>query len=139
MSRTNPDPHEAGYVYQPTNAVTAFFPASQGVQAMLGALSEAGFAGEKVDVFSGEQGAEQLDLAGEKHGAWVHFRRRLESALADEAEVYQRAEQVLRAGGSVVEVFTDGSAGQKEVAAGVLKVHHGEEVTYWGAMVIEHL
>jgi hypothetical protein len=139
MSRTNPDPHEAGYVYQPTRAVTAFFPASQGVQAMLGALSEAGFAGEKVDVFSGEQGAERLDLAGEKHGAWVRFRRGLESALADEAEVYQRAEQVLRSGGSVVADLTDGGAGEKEVAAGVLKVHHGEEVTYWGNMVIEHL
>ncbi len=106
---------------------------------MLGALSEAGFASEKVDVFSGEQGAEQLDLAGEKHGVWARFRRGLEHALADETELYQRAEQVLRSGGSVVEVFTDGSAGQKEVAAGVLKVHHGEEVTYWGTMVIEHL
>jgi len=38
-----------------------------------------------------------------------------------------------------VEVFTDGSVGQKEVAARVLKVHHGEEVTYWGNMVIENL
>jgi hypothetical protein len=113
MSRTNPDPHEAGYVYQPTRAVTAFFPANRGVQAMLGALSEAGFAGEKVDVFSGVRGAEQLDLTGETHGAWVRFRRGLESALADEAEVYQRAEQVLRAGRSVVAVFTDGGAGER--------------------------
>jgi hypothetical protein len=120
-------------------AVTAFFPASQGVQAMLGALSEAGFAGEKVDVFSGERGAERLDLAGEKHGAWVRFWRGLENVLADEVEVFQRAEQVLRSGGSVVAVFTDGGAGQKAVAAGVLKAHHGEEVTYWGTLVIEHL
>jgi hypothetical protein len=139
MPRTNPDPHEAGYVYQPTRAVTAFFPADRGVQAMLGALSQAGFAGEDVDVFSGEQGAERLDLTGEKHGAWVRFRRELEGTFADEAEVYQRAEQVLRSGGSLVAVLTDGGAAQKEAAAGVLKVHSGEEVTYWGDAVIERL
>lgn len=106
---------------------------------MLGALSEAGFASEKVDVFAGEQGAAQLDSDGEKHGAWVRFRRGLEHALADESEVRERGEQVLRSGGSIVAVHTDGEAAQKERAAGALKTHHGEEVTYWGSMVIERL
>lgn len=139
MTRINPDPHESGYVYQPTKAVTALFSASQGVQAMLDELSKAGFSGAKVDVFWGEQGADRLDLAGEKHGAWVRFRRGLESVFADEPEVYQRAEQVLRSGGTIVAVLTDGGAVEKEAAVGVLKVHHGEEVTYWGNVVIEHL
>src|SRR5436309_1537353 len=113
MSRTTPGPLEAGYVYHPTMAVTAFFSTGQGGQAILDALSEAGFACEKVELFSGGPGIERLDLAGERHGAWVRFRRGLESVLADEAGVYQRAEQVLRSGGSVVAVFTDGGEGQK--------------------------
>src|SRR6185295_10315825 len=101
MSRINPDPHEAGYAYQPTNAVTAFLPPGHNPQPMLHALSDAGCASEKIDVLVGEEGAAQLDLAGEKHGAWARFRRGLEHAFADETEVYQRAEQVLQSGGSV--------------------------------------
>ena len=46
---------------------------------------------------------------------------------------------MLRSGGSIVAVLTDGEATQKGLAATTLKVHHGEEVTYWGSMVIERL
>jgi hypothetical protein len=139
MARNNPDPHEDGYVYQPTKSVTAFFPAGQDLHAMLSALSEAGFASAKVDVFAGEQGAARLDSDGAKHGAWVRFRRGLEHAFADESEVHERGEQVLRSGGSIVAVRTDGEATQKDRAATTLKTHHGAEVTYWGNMVIERL
>jgi hypothetical protein len=139
MSRINPDPHQAGYVYQPTKAVTAFFPAGQDLQGMLNALSDAGFAKEKVDVFMGEQGATQLDLSGDSHGAWVRFMRGLESALADESEVLHRAEQILKSGGSVVAVLTDGESTQKESAAGILNAHDGHEVTYWGPLVQQRL
>lgn len=139
MSRINADPHENGYVYQPTDAVTAFLPPDHNLQPMLHALSEAGCTSEKVDVFVGKKGAAKLDLAGERHGAWVRFRRGLEHVFADETEVYQRAEQVLQSGGSIVAVFTDGDAGEKERAAGILKTHNGEEVTYWGSTTIERL
>ena len=139
MPRINPDPHEAGYVYQPAKAVTAFFDAGQDLKGMLNALSEAGFAKEKVDVFMGAQGAAQMDLSGDRHGAWVQFVRKLESAFVDESEVLHRAETVLKAGGSVVAVFTDGEAAQKESAAGILNAHHGQEVTYWGPLVQERL
>jgi len=35
------------------------------------ALSEAGFASEMADVFTGAQGAARLDSDGKKHGAWA--------------------------------------------------------------------
>jgi hypothetical protein len=139
VPRINLDPHEDGYVYERTNSVTAFIPAGEDVQPMLRALSDAGCASDTIDVFAGVQGAAKLDLAGEKHGAWVRFWRGLESALADEAEVYQRAEKVLQSGGSVVAVFTDGDAGAKDRAVEILKTHHGNEVTFWGNMTIERL
>ena len=139
MSCINPDPHEAGYVYQPTKSVTAFFPTGQDLQGMLDALSEAGFAKENVDVFMGAHGAAQMDLPGDTHGAWVQFVRSLESAFADESEVLHRAEIVLKSGGSVVAVLTDGESAQRESAAGILNAHHGQEVTYWGPLVQERL
>jgi hypothetical protein len=93
MSEVNPDPHQAGYVYQPTNAVTAFFPPGSDPQAAVRELSDAGFTQERVNVFTGEQGASQLDVSGVKHGAWVQFRRALEQVFADEADVYTSARQ----------------------------------------------
>jgi hypothetical protein len=53
--------------------------------------------------------------------------------------VHERGKQVLRSGGSIVAVLTDGEEAQKERAATTLKTHHGEEVTYWGSTVIERL
>ncbi len=138
-TRINPDPHENGYAYQPTDSLTAFLPPGQDLQPMLHALSDAGCASANIDVFVGREGAAQLDLPGERHGAWVRFRRGLEHVFADETEAHARAEQFLQSGGSIVAVFTDGNAGQKERAAGILKAHHGEEVTYWGELVIERL
>ena len=137
MPRTNPDPHENGYVYQPTNTVTAFLPAGQDLQPLLRALSDAGCASESIDVYVGAQGTAQLDLRGKQHGSWVGFRRGLETVFADEVAVYERAEHVLLSGGSIVTVFTDGDIGQKERAVGILKTHHGNEVMYWGELAIE--
>jgi hypothetical protein len=139
MPRINPDPHKDGYVYERMNSVTGFFPAGQDIQPILRALSEAGCASDTIDVFTGVQGAGKLDLAGEKHGAWVRFWRGLENALADETEIDQRAEKVLQSGGSIVAVFTNGDASRKDRAVGVLKAHHGDEVTFWGSTTIERL
>jgi hypothetical protein len=139
MSRINPDPHQEGYVYQPIEAVTAFFTAGHDLQEMLDALSKAGFGKDEVDVFMGKQGSAQLDLSGDKHGAWTRFMRNLEFAFADEADVLHRADLVLKSGGSVVAVRTDGDSTQKENAAGILNAYHGQEVTYWGPLVQERI
>jgi len=139
MSRINPDPHEAGYVYQPIDVVTAFFPAGQDFQAVVRALSDAGYTHEKVAAFVGEQALQQLDLSGEKHGKWAQFWRGVERAFADEIDVYERVEQVLHSGGSIVAVSTDWDAKKKKRAGEILKRFSGQEITYWGNGTIERL
>jgi hypothetical protein len=139
MAQVNPDPHQAGYVFEPTGAVTAFFPAGQNPGQAVGELSEAGFAQQQVEVFSGPRGASQLDLTGEKHGAWVEFQRRLEGGTADEAEFLQRADQLLRNGGFVVAAFTNGDENKKELAARILRAHKGYDIIYWGEWTIDRL
>lgn len=106
---------------------------------MLRALSEAGCKSDTIDVFTGAAGAEKLDLLGKNHGAWVRFRRVLENSLADESEVFQRADSLLQSGGSVISVFTDGDESRKDCAVRVLKTHHGQEVTFWGNYTIDRL
>jgi hypothetical protein len=121
MSRVNPDPHGSGYIYQPTHAVTADFPQGLDVEALQRALADAGSATDQVQVFQGKEGAAQLDLKGEHHGGWVHFRRELERVFADETVVFDRAEEVLRSGGIVAAAFTGRDAARKTRAAEVLK------------------
>jgi len=139
MSQVNPDPHDAGYVYEPTHAVTADFPHGVDVQALQRALTNAGFGPDQMQVLQGEAGAVQLDLKGERHGGWVHFRRELERVFADETVVLDRAEEVLQSGGVVVAAFTGGDAARKAQAAQVLKSHGGQAVRYWGQFTIERL
>ncbi len=139
MSQINPDPHAKGYVSEPTHAVTAFFAPGVDARALQNVLIGAGFAPDLVQVFQGKAGAAQLDVEGERHGGWIHFRRALELALADETADLERAEEVLLSGGVVVAVFTGGDAARKARAAEVLKAHGGQEVRYWGEWVIERL
>ena len=137
MSQVNPDPHDEGYVYQPTHAVTGDFPAGVDVQAVQRELADAGFAAEQVQVFQGEAGAAQLDFKGERHGGWVQFRRAIERLIADETTVFDRAEELLRSGGVVVAAFTGGDAALKDRAVDVLKSHGGQPVRYWGEWTVD--
>jgi hypothetical protein len=139
MSQVNPDPHAEGYAYQPTQAVTADFPGGVDVEALQRALADAGFAPEQVQVFRGEAGADVLDLRGDRHGGWVSFRRGLERVFADETKVFDRVEELLRAGGVVAAAFTDGDADRKARAAEVMKAHGGQLVRYWGELTITRL
>ena len=138
MSQVNPDPHEGGYVYQPTHAVTANFPQGVDVGALRGALTGAGLAPDQLHVFQGEAGADQLDLKGERHGGWVRFRRELERVFSSyEAWVFDQAEELLRSGGVFVAAFTGGDEARKARAVEVLMSYGGQGVRYWGPRSME--
>lgn len=138
MSPINPDPHDAGYVYQPTHAVTAHFPRGADFPAIQRALADE-FGADRIQVFEGAAGAARLDLHGDRHGGWVRFRRALERLFADETAVFDRAEELLRSGGGVVAVFTGGDAARKARATAVLKSYGEQEVRYWGEFSIDRL
>lgn len=139
MSQVKADPHGAGYVYQPTHAVTALYPSSVNVLGIQQALAGAGFNADQIQVFQGQAGAAQLDLKGDRHGAWVHLFRRLGRVFTDDAMIFDRMEQVLQSGGAAVAAFTGGDDAQKARAVEVLKAHGGKEVWYWGDLVTEGL
>ena len=64
MSRVNPDPHDEGYVYQPTQAITARFPAGVDDQAVERALIDAGFRPDQLMVFEGKEGRSSSTCRG---------------------------------------------------------------------------
>jgi hypothetical protein len=106
MIRIKPDPHEHGYQYEPTRAVTAIFPVPGDTAGVLNALAAAGLDQRRVFAFSGPEGADRLDPEGRHHSPCVRFRR-FRSGGFDEGREVPHKEEALRAGGTVAEVFTD--------------------------------
>ena len=137
MIRINPDPHTGGYVYVPTRAVTAFFPAGVSPQPALRALIDAGFAEDRIEVFSGAKGAEMLDAEGRHHGLWVRFMRLSEENTTDDYYLFIKADAILRSGGTVIAVFTLKDEDKNRRAVQILKANKGEDVTYWGPWLQE--
>lgn len=138
MARINPDPHRAGYKFQPTHAVTASFPRGVDIAALEKALTEAGIAPDQVHIFQGTPGAAWLDLRGEAHGSWVQLRRKMEHMFEPyESWVFDQAEEMLRSGGTVVIAFTGGDDALKAREIELLKAHGGKGVRYWGPKSME--
>jgi hypothetical protein len=137
--RINPDPHTGGYVYVPSRAVTACFPVGRPADEALKALDAAGFGRERIDVFTGAEGSRKLDPDGRHHGWWVRFRKSVEETFADDADVFHRADETLRSGGTVVEVFTHGDKNLRARAADILKAAGGRDVIYWGRLITEYM
>lgn len=139
MIRLNPNPRTGGYAYMPIKSVTSRFPAGGDVQGAVEALTHAGCHHHQIDVFSGKLGADQMDSKGHLHGVWVRFVRALEDIFTDEAQLFQRADDTLRTGGSVVAVFTAGRELERRQASDILKSHGGLDTVYWGGWVTEHM
>ena len=139
MIRLNPDPRTGGYAYMPIRSVTSRFPAGRDVQGALQALTRAGFRDDQIEVFTGEIGADQLDAEGRLHGVWVRFVRNLQDIFRDEAQLFHNADETLRAGGSLVAVFTAGREEERRRASEILKSHGGIDTIYWGGWVTEHM
>jgi len=68
MAHVNPDLHAQGYVFMPTNRVTAVLSSYDDLQGGLRALDPFEFEPQPIDVFAGPEGAELLDLCGQRHG-----------------------------------------------------------------------
>ena len=99
MAHVNPDPHAQGYVFIPTNRVTGLFASYDDLQGALRALAPLGFDPQHIDVFAGPEGAELLDLCGQRHGVATWMLRNIAALVSDDATLLQQADAVLRAGG----------------------------------------
>jgi hypothetical protein len=139
MAQVNPDPHAQGYVFIPTNRVTGLFASYDDLQGALRALQPLGFDPQHIDVFAGTEGAELLDLCGQRHGVATWLVRNLAALVSDDTALHQQADAVLRAGGGVIGVLMDDKESMKEQVAAVLKANHAQTVHYWGRLATERL
>jgi len=156
MAHVNCDPYKGGHLFALANRVTCLFEREDEVMAAVRALEEGGVATEDIDVFTGAQGAEALDLFGQSHGRAVRLLRTLEDTVADMGETNHRIDDALRRGATLlcvklhkrplisqdadggihVSVFGRDSE-EKARALGVLKALHAREIHYWGSWNVE--
>jgi predicted kinase len=52
--------------------------------------------------------------------------------FAEDADVFRRAEEVLRTGGTVIEAFTHGDKNRRSRATEIMKSAGAHDVIYWG-------
>jgi hypothetical protein len=139
MAQVNPDPHAHGYVFIPTNRITGIFASYNDLHGALRALEPLGFDPHHIDVFAGEEGAELLDLCGQRHGVGTQIIRNLAALVSDDTALHQQAEATLRAGGGVIGILMEGKEPLKDQVAAALKAHHGQFIHYWGRLTTERL
>lgn len=137
MVRLNPEPKVRRYAAIPKGAVTACFAPGQDYQGAIDALNEAGYGADRIDIFTGEAGAESLDMEGRHHNRVLRFFLAIEHAVVDDAYLYHRIDAFLRDGGTMIAVFTHGDREERAQAVDILKNNGGAEPVYWGKWVTE--
>lgn len=156
MAQINCDPYEGGHLFALVNRVTCLFDSEDEVMAAVKALEEDGVATDDIAVFTGEQGAQCLDLFGRAHGRAVRLLRTIEDTVADMGETNHRIDDALRRGamllcvklhkrplirqdddGSIHVALFGRDSEEKARALRVLKGTHAHEIHYWGSWAVE--
>ncbi len=123
-----PEP-PGGLLTAPEDRVLAFMDTSADVAAAIANLVEQGFPKEKIFVLSGPEGAERLDVSGNRHGVWGRIHRIIEW-MGDERDVLLRLGEHLSGGGLVLTVPADDRS--KATAALALAAEGGHEMAHFG-------
>ena len=139
MARINPDPYAGGRLFALVNRVTGLLDSEAEVSATVRALEEDGVATDDIDIFTGEQGARNLDLPGREHGRALWLLRTLESAVGHEGLTNQRIDKALHEGATLlcVKVHSKRRTAEKAQAVRILKALHAHEIHYWGPWGVE--
>jgi hypothetical protein len=139
MATINPPPAEKPFVISPSQRVSALFPTTENLDAVVDAFSAAGFANEDIEVFLGPEGTEIVSPNARRHSAVVRFLKNLELLLSDETAIHKKTAETLKNGGMLVQVNTEGDEARKEQAAAIVRRLHPIEAQYWGQLAIEKL
>jgi hypothetical protein len=139
MAEVNPNPHAEGYVFIPTNRITGIFSSYDDLQETLRALEPLGFDPQHIDVFAGPEGAQILDLCGQRHGLTTWMIRNIAALVSDDASLHEQADATLRAGGGVIGILMDDKESMKEQVVAVLKANNAQMINYWGRFTTERL
>lgn len=129
--------NDSRFIFYPVNHLFGIIDDTYLAETALQALAEAGFGGEEIMVFTGEQGAERIDAEGTEHGLFARLVRRVQHMTPehDQAVVYQEA---AKSGKSVVAIRADSNE-EKERALGILRTNGAHFINFYGPLASELL
>ncbi len=136
MSDTPDKPQDL--VTYPTNSLLGVIDDPAELGPALRDLEAAGFTGEAVSVFSGEEDAQKIDASGTGHGVLTRLLRLVQAVHAVDQEQLKRYEEAARSGKHVLAVRVNDSQ-ERERAREVLNAHGGHFINFYGRMTIQGL
>lgn len=137
MVNVNVANSDTGKKLSPTYHVTALFLKAERLAVLVDDVEKVGFAKKDIEVFSGTEGAEELDYRGKHQGVIRRLLGDLAMMLSDESRLQSQVDRVLRNGGVFISINTDGEEKKKIAAFAILKDHQASEVCYWGPLAVE--
>jgi hypothetical protein len=131
--------NDSGFIIYPLNKVVGIIDRVRDVKAALDDLRVAGFPANKIEVLSGEEGAERIDAAGVKHGGLARAVRSTQKALGSyEIEDATRHESEFKAGHFGIGVSAPRKA-EREKVRQIPKAHRGHFINFYGRWAMERL
>ena len=123
-------PTERAKGFLPYNKVVTRIETEAGKDAAVAALVAANFVESNIYVHHGEQGEKYLDISGSTRGFIGRLARAYQRLQGVEKQMFDDAEEALKAGHYLVGVETDGSEEQQMAARDALAPHTDYNV-YW--------
>lgn len=128
------------FTFDPTNKVVGIITDPDDARAALRDLRAAGFTSDELEVLTGEEGAQRIDLTGVGHDASVHIVRSTQKppTFYDAPVIVKRVEQELLAGHYFIGVSAK-EPEARESALDILKSHGGHFINFYGRWAAEAL
>jgi hypothetical protein len=138
MERTPGDTgSQPEFTFTPTNKVVGVVDNDGDAEAALIDFSNAGFAGDELELLTKEAGARRVDVSSEVRVHVVDLAKRV-PAFYDAPVIVKRIEEELRAGHHLIGVLAK-DADAREQARKILKSHGGHFINFYGRWAAESL
>jgi hypothetical protein len=105
-------------------------------QAAIRALEESGIPTERIEIFTGDEGAAAFDSSGGRHGPAARVLRTIQFTLMDQMPDFAYYEAAARQGRSIVSVRARGEAEMRR-AVETLRRHGGHFINQFGLFTTE--
>ena len=131
---------DSKFVFNPTNKVIGIIDDASDAKAALLDLRAVGFTAEALELLTGEEGAQRIDLSGEEREVSVHIigLTQKPQAYYDAPGLVTQIEQELKAGHYGIGVGTTDSEARERVRK-ILKSHGGHYINFYGTWAAESL
>ena len=125
---------ESNFIYEPKDSVIGVFDTPEKLQATIEDLNQAGFSSDNdgIAVLCGEEGVQQIDLTGKRHGLLARIVRTVQN-LANELDYAVEVVKEMEAGRYVLRVHADTHETREQVK-GIFEAHQAHHISLFGKL-----